>query len=151
MPARRRFVVLQADPCTGGTAWERPKSAAAQVKVEGVTGGEVKIVADPVMNEVAEGVYEVESMPEINLEALVANDPNHTVDDIKEVWWCVYVDGVKVRIMSALGALAPGAARVVWAEDAALASAALEGIDLGDGDVFVLTPDMELSLDVVWA
>ena len=90
-------------------------------------------------------------MPEIDLETLVANDPDHTVDDIREVWRCVYVDGVKIRIMSALGALAPGCARVVWADDTALAAAALEGIDLGDGDVFVLTPETEPSLDVAWA
>ena len=70
---------------------------------------------------------------------------------MKEVWWCVYINGVKTRIMNSLGQLAPGIARVVWADSADLAETTLVGIDLGDGTVVVLTPDTELALEVVWA
>lgn len=126
-------------------------SAASQVEVEGVSGGQVRVTADPIMSVVAEGVFEVESMPEVDVEALVAADPGHSAEDVKEVWWCVTINGVKTRIMDSRGRLAPGIARVVWADSSDLAEATLTGIDLGDGTVVVLTPDTELSLEVVWA
>jgi hypothetical protein len=90
-------------------------------------------------------------MPEIDVEALVADEQDHTVDDVESVWWCVYVDGELVRVMDIHGHLAPGIARIVWADDADLARATLVGVELGDGTVVYLTPDTELFLEVLWS
>lgn len=127
------------------------KATITQVGVEGGITGKVCVVADPVVKEIADGVYEIVSMPAIDVDALVANDPDHDVDDVAEIWWCVYIDGVKVRIMDIYGHLASGIARVVWADDADFANATLAGIDLGDGAVICLTPDTPLFLEILWA
>ena len=140
-----------AQPTAGRVLTNGAMSATITQTGGGAASGTVRVVADPVVTEIADGVYDVVSMPEIDVEALVADEPDHTVDDVESVWWCVYVDGELVRVMDIHGHLAPGIARIVWADDADLARATLVGVELGDGTVVYLTPDTELFLEVLWS
>jgi hypothetical protein len=108
------------------------------------------VVADPKIEQIADGVYEIVEMPEVEIEALT-EDGNHSAESLEEAWWCVEIDGEKVRVMNTHGKLAAGIARVLWADNADLAQATLVGIDLGDGQVIVIGPDTELFLDIVWS
>lgn len=115
---------------------------ASQLGVESV-----KVVGEPELKQIADGVFEVEKMPKLEVEDAEASKPEGF-----DYWWCVYIDGAKTKVMDAIGNLAEGIDNLLWSPDGTVDPTSFEGelvFAQDPGMTVVMTASSELGVEAV--
>lgn len=107
----------------------------------------VTIIGEPELKSIAEGVFEILKMPGLE----VKKDGGAAATN-ETYWWCVYIDGVKTKIMDTVGNLAEGIDHYLWSPEGKVDPTTFEG-DLvyaqDPGMTVVMTASSMLGVEAV--